>query len=247
MAERLFIADLHLSAQRPEVTRLFRRFIQQRAQGLQALYILGDLFDAWIGDDAMDAFDADIAGLLRGLTDRGSAVFLQHGNRDFLLGEAFCRLSGAQLLEEEQVLELGGERCLLLHGDLLCSDDQDYQRARALLRSPGFIADFLAKTPQQRWEQAQEYRRRSGEATSLKPQDIMDINPRTLQQMLERHRARILIHGHTHRPGIEMLSGQRQRITLGDWRPEGAFCLSARPPDRSDKPSLQLETFIFSG
>ncbi|MEO5341861.1 MAG: UDP-2,3-diacylglucosamine diphosphatase [Gammaproteobacteria bacterium SHHR-1] len=229
MGERLFIADLHLSAQRPEVTRLFRAFIQRRAPAAQALYILGDLFDIWIGDDALDAFGREIADLLRGLTAQGSALYLQHGNRDFLLGEDFCARSGAHLLNEEQGLELPTGRCLLMHGDLLCSDDEDYQRARALLHSPEFIADFLAKPPRQRLQLAQEYRRRSGEATSLKAQDIMDVNPETLLRYMQRHQAQSLIHGHTHRPGLHELGGSaegKRRIVLGDWRPEGAVCLS---------------------
>jgi UDP-2,3-diacylglucosamine hydrolase len=221
---RLFIADVHLSEARPDISQHFLCFLRDKAKESRELYVLGDLFDAWIGDDLESPFVDNIRQALRDLTQEGTALFIQHGNRDFLLGQAFADASGAQLLPETYCLELGSHRALLLHGDLLCTDDLEYQQARQVLRSPEFIADFLRRPIPERQRVAAEYRRRSGEVTSLKAQDIMDVNADTLEAYRQRHGADLVIHGHTHRPGVYPMRGQpqdRQRIVLGDWQPGG--------------------------
>lgn len=230
MAEALFIADLHLSDERPAVTELFLRFVHDRAAGAEALYVLGDLFDAWVGDDDDSNVAQTARSAIGSLTDRGVRVCLQHGNRDFLLGERFLRDTGSELLDETHVIDLGRQRTLLMHGDLLCTDDVDYQKARIMLRNPAFVADFAAKSLTERRALVAEYRRRSGEAVSLKAADIMDVNPRTVADYMRRHEVRRLIHGHTHRPGTETLTvadAQAKRWVLGEWRESGARVLSA--------------------
>jgi UDP-2,3-diacylglucosamine hydrolase len=224
VSEQLFISDLHLSPERPAISRLFQRFLWQRAAAASALYILGDLFDAWIGDDAEDACSRATLDALGQLSAGGCALYLQQGNRDFLLGEAFANQCGAQLIAEEHCLPLAGSQALLLHGDLLCSDDTEYQQARRMLRNPAFIQDFLAKPVEVRRQLAADYRRRSGEAISLKASDIMDVNPRTVDNAMNRHQVKILVHGHTHRPGDHWL-GERRRIVLGQWLETGARIL----------------------
>ncbi|MCB1904608.1 MAG: UDP-2,3-diacylglucosamine diphosphatase, partial [Gammaproteobacteria bacterium] len=148
--EHLFISDLHLSPQRPGTVSLFLRFLRERAVQGASLYILGDLFDAWIGDDDSRPPIPEIVASLRQLADRGTQLFFISGNRDFLVGEAFAKASGCRLLPDTQVLTLAGSRALLMHGDLLCSDDRDYQEWRKRLRNPVFISDFLSKSIEQR-------------------------------------------------------------------------------------------------
>lgn len=224
MADTLFVSDLHLSPERPETIRLFLRFLQGPAEDATALYILGDLFDAWIGDDLQQPPIPLIQSSMQQLSAHGTRLLLMHGNRDFLIGERFAEASGCQLLQDPCLIELAGEPTLLMHGDLLCSDDQAYQEARQLLRSPDFIRDFLARPIPQRLALAREYRQRSGEATSLAPAEIMDVNQQTLEQMLRTHGARRLIHGHTHRPGHHrfQLDGKpAERWVLPEWHEDG--------------------------
>ena len=237
MGEQLFISDLHLSPERPAVARLFRRFLEQRATGATALYILGDLFDAWIGDDAEDEFSRRIIDAMGHLAHGGTHLYLQHGNRDFLLSKTFASQCSAQLIAEEHCIQLNYQHALLMHGDLLCSDDSDYQQARRMLRNPAFVQDFLAKPIAVRQQLAAEYRRRSGESTSLKAADIMDVNPQTVDDYLDRHQASTLIHGHTHRPGDHPLEQGRRRIVLGQWQEDGAQILV------SDSDDLRLTRF----
>ena len=225
MAETLFIADLHLSDERPGVTELLLRFLDERAAEAEALYVLGDLFDAWVGDDDDSAVARTVRSAFKTLTEGGTRLHLQHGNRDFLLGERFCRETGCGLLAETHVVELAGQRTLLMHGDLLCTDDHDYQQARVMLRSPAFIAEFQARPLPERRALVKEYRRRSGEAVSLKAADIMDVNPRTVADYMRRHEVGRLIHGHTHRPGEEAIAidgRPGRRWVVGDWLDEGA-------------------------
>lgn len=244
-ANRLFIADLHLSADRPGTLQLFLAFLSGPAREVDELYILGDLFDAWIGDDD----DSSIANRVReALSELSNTtrVYLQHGNRDFLLGDQFVQQTGCHLIDEETLISSGGISILLMHGDLLCTDDKDYQQARLMLRNPAFIADFLSKSLTERSALAAEYRKRSGEATSLKADDIMDVNEETVRSYMEKNRATHLLHGHTHRPGNHRLQvtldGQvadAQRHVLGEWH-----------EDRGNYFSLsngQLETLEFTG
>jgi UDP-2,3-diacylglucosamine hydrolase len=226
--EALFISDLHLAAGRPQAIELFLRFSRERARQAEVLYILGDLFDAWIGDDDDSALAVAVRGALRELTAAGVTLFFQGGNRDFLVGTRFAGETAARLLPDFAVVDLYGTPTLLTHGDLLCTDDVDYQQARAMLRSPAFVADFLGKPLPARAALAAEYRRRSGEATSLKADDIMDVNADTVTQTMRGYGVRRLIHGHTHRPAIHSitLDGEAaERVVLAEWHDDAGQCV----------------------
>jgi UDP-2,3-diacylglucosamine hydrolase len=221
LPESLFISDLHLSAERPLALRLFLRFLQERAVLAERLYILGDLFDAWIGDDDPSTPAPEVIAGLRGLTEAGVTVYLQRGNRDFLLGRRFCGATGCGLLKDPVRVDLYGVPTLLMHGDLLCTDDHDYQRVRRRLRNPLVQWLFLRKPLEHRRALAADYRRRSGQATSMKRTEIMDVSPHTVRRYMQRHNVSRLIHGHTHRPAIhhiELAGRSTDRIVLGDWR-----------------------------
>ncbi|MEN8213455.1 MAG: UDP-2,3-diacylglucosamine diphosphatase [Pseudomonadota bacterium] len=237
-AETLFIADLHLSPQQPQVVEAFIAFTRERAPRAEALYILGDLFDAWIGDDNDEPPYPDIRNALSTLSDTGTTISIQHGNRDFLLGEAFCRQCGAVLLGEEQVIDLYGHRTLLMHGDTLCTDDSAYQQARIKLRDPGFIAAFLSKSIDERRVIAAEYRKMSGEATSLLAEEIMDVNQQAVVDVMQNHRVDRLIHGHTHRQAthhLEIDGVSAERIVLGEWHAGSGMLLKATPAGLSEE------------
>lgn len=231
MHEHLFISDLHLSSERPATIELFQRFLRERAVQADSLFILGDLFDAWVGDDNKTPPIPGILGAMKGLTHTGTDLFFMHGNRDFLVGEVFAKETGCQLLQDPHVLQLAESQVLLMHGDLLCSDDLDYQEWRTRFRTPAVIGELLAKTIEERIAIAVEYRRRSGESTSLQAADIMDINQRTVEQYLRTAEARLLIHGHTHRPAshrFELDGAVASRLVLPEWRETVGGYLSVR-------------------
>jgi len=241
-ADTLFVADLHLDAGRPAVTALALRFLE-RAHGAGALWILGDLFEAWLGDDVVAPADepvaAALAAALAAVAASGTALHLVHGNRDFLLGEAFAARIGARLhREDEHMIELDGEPHLLLHGDTLCTGDADYQTMRAMLRDPAWQADFLAGTPTERIDAALALRERSREAVAGKRGEIMDVAPEAVAAALARTRCRTMIHGHTHRPDDhhDATDGTR-RLVLGDWHDDHARYA------RHDGRTLTLETW----
>lgn len=222
----LFIADLHLSKERPEITGLFLDFLSQQARDAEALYILGDLFEAWLGDDVILPEYQAVIEAMGQLTESGVRLFVMHGNRDFLLGERFCQLSGAELLDDPCTIDLYGQPTLLMHGDLLCSDDVPYQKMREQIRRPEWIAEFLAKTPQERIAFAQELREISRKETGKKQEAIMDVNDDTLADYLDHHEVQQLIHGHTHRPAVHQhvsSHGPVRRIVLSDWYQEGHY------------------------
>ncbi len=217
----LFISDLHLHPARPALTDLLLNFLAQPARQAKALYILGDLFEAWIGDDDDAEPGRTVAAALRTLTDAGVPVYFLHGNRDFLLGEGFAAASGVQLLPESVVIELAGEPTLLLHGDTLCIDDQEYQAFRAQVRHPAWQAQILALPLEQRRALAGQLRETSRQAGQQKTAEITDVNLMEVERVLRVHGVRRLIHGHTHRPAIHewRLDGQpARRAVLGDWR-----------------------------
>ena len=221
----LFISDLHLELTRPAITALFLDFLERRAQQAGALYILGDLFEAWIGDDDDAELGRTVAAALRRLTDQGVPTYFLHGNRDFLLGERFAAASGIQLLPESAVIELAGERVLLLHGDTLCTDDVEYQTFRAQVRDPAWRARTLALPLAQRQALAGQLRETSRQAIQQKAAAITDVNPTAVDRALRTHVVRRLIHGHTHRPAIHdwTLDGQpARRAVLGDWYDQGS-------------------------
>ncbi len=222
-----FISDLHLSGD-SELTGLFTRFLREEAVRAEALYILGDLFEAWIGDDAIAPWLSPVIDALRDLSATGVPVYIAHGNRDFLLGEMFCRHAGCQLLKTPCVIDLHGRPTLLLHGDELCTDDKEYQQLRTMLRNPQWQAQFLGLPLAARLEQAKALREKSKEAVQHKAYEIMDVNAQTVGEYLERYQVDTMIHGHTHRPAMHTLArgnGMATRYVLGDWHLDGAKIL----------------------
>jgi UDP-2,3-diacylglucosamine hydrolase len=223
----LFISDLHLTEERPEANERFIAFLEDKARGAEALYILGDFFEYWIGDDDLgEPFNAVVVGLLRDVAKRGVQVSLMHGNRDFLIGERFCAATGAVLLEDPTVHEIGGVETLLVHGDTLCTDDLEYQAWRRKARDPAFQAQFLAQSLPERRRAIVQMREKSKEVIRGKTAEIMDVNDDAVRQALRRHGVRRLIHGHTHRPGRHALEldGERcERWVLPDWYGRGGY------------------------
>lgn len=230
----LLLSDLHLPADISPLRGAFLRFLDGPARRAQAVYILGDLFETWIGDDVGLALYPKEVAALRRLSDSGVALYLQHGNRDFMLGADFAAIAGAQLLPDPSVVSIDGERVLLSHGDAWCTDDRDYQRWRRISRLRWLQWLFLRLPQQRRMGFAQSLRARSDDARQTKALDITDVNPRAVTQGLERSGTRLLIHGHTHRPAehrMQTAAGTATRLVLPDWRP-GKYAwvaLSAAP------------------
>jgi UDP-2,3-diacylglucosamine hydrolase len=226
MPGTLFISDLHLDPERPAVTKLFLEFLATRAREADAVYILGDLFEAWIGDDDASALNLEVIAGMRACVAAGTPVFVMHGNRDFLLGERFARQSGCSLLTDPARIDLYGTPTLLMHGDLLCTDDMEYLAFRDTVRDRDWQAELLARPLEVRREMAAEMRRNSREKTAGKPESIMDVNPMAVQDAMTQHGVVQLIHGHTHRPGVHALdiAGQAaRRYVLGDWYDQGSL------------------------
>ncbi len=221
MAKQWFISDLHLSSERPETLALFEQFCAEQPHSGDRVFILGDLFDAWIGDDDDAETATRVRNALRALGARGVGVFIQRGNRDFLMGKRLMRDCGAHLLPDTFVTQVAGQPTLLMHGDLLCTDDVDYQKARRRFRNPLFQWIMLRKPLEERRRIAAEYRRRSKQKTSMKAADIMDVNDDTVVRYLRKHRVAQLIHGHTHRPATHqhaLADGQSAtRLVLPEW------------------------------
>jgi UDP-2,3-diacylglucosamine hydrolase len=231
----LFISDLHLTEERPAANERFIAFLEKSARSADALYILGDFFEYWIGDDDLDEpFNAVVAGLLKELSRKGVHISLMHGNRDFLIGERFCAATGAVLLQDPTVEEIAGEKTLLMHGDTLCTDDVEYQAWRRKARDPAFQAQFLAKSLDERRLAVGQMREKSRQVVQEKTAEIMDVNDDAVREALRRHGVRRLIHGHTHRPGrhaLEVDGARCERWVLPDWYGRGGYLelASGRP------------------
>ena len=221
-----FIADLHLSENRPDISACFLSFLESNALEAEKLYILGDLFEAWVGDDDDSTFLKTIADALTKLSQSGTSIYYIHGNRDFLLGKRYAKQARMQLLPEVDTIDLYGQHVVIMHGDTLCTRDIDYQVFRKKSRSwwwqiivkslPLFIRKKIAAN----------YRKKSTAATAVKSQDIMDVTDSEVIQCLETYKSQLLIHGHTHRPAIHEVSANganAQRIVLGDWYKQGAW------------------------
>ena len=221
----LFISDLHLDATRPDTTRQFLAFLDTVARRAAALYILGDLFEAWIGDDDPDPGQRVIVDALRGCTRSGVPCFVMHGNRDFLLGHRFEQDTGTQIIADGTRIELGNEACLLMHGDTLCTDDHSYQRLRRIVRQP-LVQWTVRHLPlRQRQKLAGRLRAGSRMHTQATAPEIMDVNAEAVRETFRATGVRNLIHGHTHRPAIHELDvdGARcRRIVLGAWHERGS-------------------------
>lgn len=221
----LFISDLHLDSSRPAATACFLRFLGGPARDAAGLYILGDLFEAWTGDDSTGPHEQQILDGLRRYTGGGYRCWFLRGNRDFLIGPRFAADTGATLLGDEALIEIDGSRALLMHGDTLCTDDHAYQRYRRFVRHPVTQALYLNLPARIRSGIAAYARRRSTAANAGKPAAIMDVNQEAVLEALRRQDVRLLIHGHTHRPAVHdvRVDGQAaRRIVLGDWYQQGS-------------------------
>jgi len=242
----LFISDLHLQEDRPQLTQGFLNFLEQQAPNAEVLYILGDFFDVWIGDDAMTPFHHSIASALQQCAEQGTKIYLMHGNRDFALGQDFCRQAGCTLLPDPCVITPFGEPLLLMHGDLLCTDDLAYQRMRRVFRNP-LVNFILRNTPISfRQKIASKTRKTSQAQTRMKAENIIDANPQAILDYMQEHQVKTLIHGHTHRPALhhhpinhkgQVIQGQR--YVLGDWGDHQGWKLQVTPED------LELLAFNF--
>ena len=237
----LLISDLHLEEGRPDITRAFLDLLNGRARGAESLYILGDFFEAWIGDDAMSPFQRSICQALRVLSDSGTRVFLMHGNRDFMIGHGFCKAAGCTLLKDPSVVNLNGEPVLLMHGDSLCTRDEAYMRMRRYLRHPLTLWVLRHLPLSTRHKLARKLRSESRAQTRMKANDIVDVTPDEVPRVMNESGVKTLIHGHTHRPAVhDVQLGQTtaQRIVLGDWDREGWLL-------QIDESGFHLESFAF--
>ena len=229
MQKTLFISDLHLHSNRPDINQLFLQFLEQEASTADALYILGDLFEFWIGDDDIDGEYHEVIQALRQLTNTGVPVYFMRGNRDFLIGECFAEQTGCTLLDDPTVIELYGERVLLMHGDTLCTDDVEYQAFRDEVRTAAWQERVLAIGLEERVNYFQTLREASQKSIQEKPQAIMDVNQGAVEAAMSDAQVTTLIHGHTHRPDTHhfSLDGQpAKRIVLGDWYEHGSVLVA---------------------
>lgn len=220
-----FISDLHLAPEETRITAGFYDFMLQPQAG-DTLFILGDFFNYWIGDDVPHPYTDKIKQLLKATSERGVKIYIMHGNRDFLIGERFCEESGCELLDDPTLIELNGEPTLLMHGDSLCTRDEAYMEFRQMARNPDWQAEFLGKSIEERIAFANQARDESQSSNSMKDESIMDVTPDEVDLALTQNQCRHMIHGHTHRPNIhqwETQGEQRQRLVLGDWYSKGWY------------------------
>jgi len=218
----LFISDLHLCDQQPHITKSFLNFSQTKARHARALYILGDFFEYWLGDDALDRTAEVVQRELKQLKASGTAIYFMAGNRDFLLGQQFADSSGMTLIEEPHVIELLNTKVLLVHGDAECTDDLPYQKVRNMFRNPDWQKAFLCQSIEKRIEFAQNARKQSQQHTQNTETAIMDVNQSAIDSLFEKHQLATIIHGHTHRPAVHQ-NGQYKRIVLGDWHHQTSY------------------------
>jgi UDP-2,3-diacylglucosamine hydrolase len=223
---RLFVSDVHLDGSAPEAIEQFLQFLKVHALQAEGLYILGDLFETWVGDDDADPAKARVCAALHALTASGVAAFIIHGNRDFLLGREFCQRTGCELLVDPSIVELDGERVLLTHGDALCTDDRAYQALRSTVRAHAWQRRFLGLPLTAREDLAHQARAGSQAHTARAVMQIMDVNASAVEKSFRTLDVRRMIHGHTHRPAIHnsVIDGaSAQRIVLGAWYEQGSY------------------------
>ncbi len=221
----LFVSDLHLEASQPEIGDQFQNFLRGEARDATALYILGDLFEAWLGDDDPNPYYSQMKSALRELTATGVAVNLMHGNRDFMIGEYFAEETGVTMLADPVIVDLYTDKVLLCHGDALCTDDVHYQQIRAMTREPKWQAMMLSKSIQERIEFVIQARIESQARGETLDDEIMDVNQDAVEATFRKHDVNTMIHGHTHRPAVHAVDlGDRSatRIVLGDWYRQGS-------------------------
>lgn len=225
---QIFVSDLHLQNERPDLVRAFLHFLATDARQANQLYLLGDIFEAWIGDDAPFPGTQPVMDALKAVSDSGIELYFQHGNRDFLVGKQFAEYVGATLLDDSTTVETAdGRQLLLMHGDQLCTDDVEYQKMRVMLRNPMFQQNILAQTVEQRLAMARQLRETSKEKGAEKAEYITDVNADAVSQALTEAGTTLLLHGHTHRPAIHEVSlsdgSDAKRIVLGDWDQKGWY------------------------
>ncbi len=230
MSNTLFISDLHLADERPEINSLFFRFMDETARAAEALYILGDLFEYWVGDDQIDhdPLARAVVDSLRRVSDGGTSIFFMHGNRDFLIGERFAREAGLTILLDPTLIQLYDQRVLLMHGDTLCTDDIAYQKFRAQTRTNEWKNATLAQPYKARQQLARSIRAQSDSEKNQKPEEIMDVTEATVEEVFRQHHYPVMIHGHTHRPATHRLlvdGHSCERWVLADWHGRGE-CLA---------------------
>jgi UDP-2,3-diacylglucosamine hydrolase len=225
----LFISDLHLSPDTPAANLALQQFLDSRAREADALYVLGDLFEYWIGDDSLEGdFTPRICAAFARLALQDVKLFFMRGNRDFMIGERFARESGMSLLDDPCLIDLHGKPTLLMHGDALCTDDLDYQKFRATVRNAAWQREFLAKSLAERTKFAQQARQQSEQAKQTKQMAIMDVNLETVEAVLRQHGYPRIIHGHTHRPArhLHVVDGNScERFVLADWYSQGSYLM----------------------
>ncbi|MGL6348346.1 MAG: UDP-2,3-diacylglucosamine diphosphatase [Aeromonas sp.] len=239
----LFISDLHLCVQRPDMTAALVRFLEQDASGADALYILGDLFEFWIGDDDPNPLHQQVAAALLALSQQHVPIYFIHGNRDFMLGQQFAKQAGMTLLGDPCVIELYGERVVLSHGDLLCTHDEGYQKFRRITQLKWLRWLFLRLPLARRLAISHKIRGQSQQENAYKSREIMDVTPAAVDQMLRDHDCRMMIHGHTHRPAIHdfTVAGQSaRRIVLGDWFSQGSVLICRPGAQTLEQRALQV-------
>ena len=217
-----FISDIHLSENNPHLTNAFKTFLNESKESCTHLFILGDLFEIWIGDDDDSSFNQEIKKILTDFTSNGPKTFFMHGNRDFLVGEAFGKETGITILPDPYALEINNQKVILSHGDFLCTDDKDYIDFRNQVRDKDWQNNFLKKTINERKQIAATLRTDSKEATLRKSDEITDVNNQSVEDFINEHQPDVFIHGHTHRPNIHNV-GASKRIVLGDWNKYGWY------------------------
>lgn len=234
-----FISDLHLSPARESTTEAFYDFLDNTAKGAESLYILGDFFDIWLGDDDDTPIYQDIIKKLKHYSETGPRLYFMRGNRDFLIGGDFARRSGATLLKDPTIITYRQQSLLLMHGDSLCTLDEDYIAFRNMTRSAKWKHEFLSKPLAQRIEYANQVRQQSKTMSSMKADDIMDVTPKEVEKLMSNYSTPLFIHGHTHRPDVHLLTindKAAKRVVLGDWHDSGWYA-------RLDNQEITLTSF----
>ena len=232
---RLFVSDLHLSDDTPDIEAAFTGLLKKESP-LDSLVMLGDVFEAWVGDDDDSPLADRVKSVLRALAESGTEILFTRGNRDFMLGEQFASDIGGTLLPDQTVLDVAGHTTLVLHGDILCTDDVDYQQFRQLVHSPEWQTEMMAKSLDERRDLARQLRSMSIDAASNKPEDIMDVNQEAVSAAMRDADVSLMVHGHTHRPDRHQRA-TGERIVLGDWTAQAGWLLRERGSE------LTLERF----
>ncbi|MEE2731919.1 MAG: UDP-2,3-diacylglucosamine diphosphatase [Pseudomonadota bacterium] len=238
----LLISDLHLEDQRPDITRALFHLLDRFEGKLDQLFILGDFFEIWLGDDALTTTATEVARRLHKFSHAGAAVFIMHGNRDFLIGEQYAEACGAQLIHEPYLTDIAGRPTLLMHGDTLCTDDVLYMDFRKMVRNPEWQAAFLSKPLADRIAFGKQARSQSQADAKDKSYEILDVNPEEVEQVCSQYQVPLFIHGHTHRPArhqVELKDARCERIVLGDWHAKGWYLLA-------EENTLELRSFEFT-